>query len=580
MKDQNTKPKHLYRTLVSIAVVILLIYISNFDFAFERFDLTEEKRHSLTETTKDILRELEEPLFVKVYLKGEYPAEFKRLEKGVREKLDEMKAYAGSNLEYEFINPSASDDTELTKETYQYLSEEGLKYTSLQMRTNDGITEKILFPGALISYKGKTKPLQLLKSSERVPDLKMINNSLNNLEYEFARIINKIQSTETQSIAFTYGHGEASERESHDAQLALEETYNVSRIKFDGGLNDLSKMFSDTVRYRENLYDMIIISDPDSAFSDQDKFLLDQYLVRGGRVMLFMNPMSVNLDSLRKNQETMGVSRDLNIADMIFDHGIRFENNILIDRNCAPIALTTGQVGNQPKVEFFPWYYKPILVPESNHPIISNIDPVVTEFVSSLTVIEKDYLNETVLLESSGYTKALKQPVRVNAGIVSVDIDFTTNNSPHLPIGVMVEGKFRSAFLDRLPPEFLNNKQITFVEKTSKAGSLLVVADGNLIKNKFSPNGSTRYPIGYDRYAQRKIYGNEDFLLNAVNFMMNDERLINLRSRTITLRPLNQELTEEKRSSIQISNMALPIIAVIFLGIILAFVRGKKFAKK
>ncbi|MFT5148379.1 MAG: ABC-2 type transport system permease protein, partial [Flavobacteriales bacterium] len=310
------------------------------------------------------------------------------------------------------------------------------------------------------------------------------------------------------------------------------------------------------------------------------KFLLDQYLVRGGRVMLFMNPMSVNLDSLRKNQETMGVSRDLNIADMIFDHGIRFENNILIDRNCAPIALTTGQVGNQPKVEFFPWYYKPILVPESNHPIISNIDPVVTEFVSSLTVIEKDYLNETVLLESSGYTKALKQPVRVNAGIVSVDIDFTTNNSPHLPIGVMVEGKFRSAFLDRLPPEFLNNKQITFVEKTSKAGSLLVVADGNLIKNKFSPNGSTRYPIGYDRYAQRKIYGNEDFLLNAVNFMMNDERLINLRSRTITLRPLNQELTEEKRSSIQISNMALPIIAVIFLGIILAFVRGKKFAKK
>jgi len=576
MKDKSSNPKILLRTIMGVIIVILLIYISG--FSFKRFDLTEEKRHSLMPTTKEILEDLgDDPIFFKVYLKGDYPKEYKRLEKGIREKLDEMKAYAGDRLEYEFINPSISDDKEDKLKTYQQLADAGLKYTSIQVQTNDGMAEKIIFPGAIVTYKNEAKSLQILKSRTMVPDLEMINNSINNLEYEFARIINEILSTKRPTIAFTHGHGESSARKTQDAEMALAENYNVQRIEFDGNLNGLSKMLSDTVRYRQNLYDMLIISDPDSAFTDQEKFLLDQYMVRGGKVLLFMDPMDVNLDSLRRNQETMAVSRDLNISDMIYDHGIRFDKNILIDKNCAIIKLETGQTGNQKQYGYFPWYYKPVLIPGSGHPVVSNIDPLVTEFVSSISVIDKPHLEETVLLQSSESCLALRQPVRINAGIVGVELDFSQNNSPNLPIGALVEGKFKSAYIDRLPPAFANNTQVTFVEQSIEPSALLVVADGNFIVNRVSTTGQV-FELGYDRNAQRKIYGNKDFLLNAVNYMLNDERLINLRSRTITLRPLDAQIVDENSSLIKVGNMVLPSLLVVLIGLILAFVRRKKFA--
>lgn len=575
MKKLLNTGNHLVRTILSVALVILLVYLAN--FTFQRFDLTEEKRHSLTPTTIEILEELDDVLFIKVYLKGDFPAEYKRLEKNVREKLDEMKAYAGSNLEYEFINPSADVDPEVTRETYQYLADEGLKYTSISIRTADGIAEKIIFPGALVTYKGQTKPLQILKSNSPAPDLFMINRSINNLEYETARVINEIMSDYKPSIAFTTGHGEAISEQS-DAYRALEEFYNVSLVEFNGGLNDLSKMLDDSIRFRQNLYDMIIISDPDSTYTDQEKFLLDQYLVRGGKMLLFMDPMDVNLDSLRANQETMAVQRNLNLADMIYDHGIRFDPNIVIDGNCAKIEIVTGQVGNQPKLEQLPWYFSPVLIPNEDHPITANIDPIFTEFVSTVSVIEKENLNQSVILQSSDQSRALKQPVRVNASIAAVDIDFSRNNQPHLPIAVLAEGNFESAFIDRLPPEFTTNTQIAFVEKTRDKGALLVVSDGSLIRNRIAPNGRP-YPLGYDRYNNAIMYGNKEFLLNTVNYMFNDERLINLRSRSVTLRPLDQNITSNNRALIQTVNLLLPVLLVVLLALVYGVMRRRNRLK-
>ncbi|NND94555.1 MAG: hypothetical protein HKN45_06780, partial [Flavobacteriales bacterium] len=365
VRTYGNRAKSLYRTLVAIAIVVLLVLLSS--FAFIRFDLTEEKRHTLTPSSIELLEDLEDIVFVKVYLKGEYPAEFKRLEQAIRERLDEMKAFAGDNLEYEFINPSESDNRDERNEFYQYLQDSGLQYTNITFQTKDGVSEKIIFPGALITYRNQTMPVQLLKSNERAVDPEMINNSVNNLEYEFSHTIRRILMDKTPSIAFIQGHGENSRMETSDAEILLSESYVVTRVTIDGQLDALSIPIDDDGKRRLNKYDMLIISDPDSAFSDADRFMIDQFIMKGGKVIWCVDPLVADMDSLRNSQQTMAFKRELGIEEMLFQYGARLENNMLLDRSCAPIGITTGMMGNQPQIEMFPWYFKPVIVPRDPH---------------------------------------------------------------------------------------------------------------------------------------------------------------------------------------------------------------------
>lgn len=313
VREYNTRIKGLYELLLAIAICLGIIVLTS--FAFKRFDLTEEKRHTLTPATEELIQELDDIVFVKVYLQGEYPAEFKRLEQAVRERLDEMKAYAGDNLEYDFINPSESSDPEVRNEFYQYLQDSGLQYTNITLRSKDGVSEKILFPGALITYRNETMPLQLLKSSERAVDPEMINNSVNNLEYEFSHILRRITSDKSPHIAIIQGHGESSLLETSDAQKLLEESYPVERLTIDGQLSSLSLAVDESGKQRLNKYDLIIISDPDSSFSDADRFMIDQYIMRGGKVIWAVDPLIADMDSLREQQQTMAVNRELGIEE-------------------------------------------------------------------------------------------------------------------------------------------------------------------------------------------------------------------------------------------------------------------------
>ncbi len=343
VREYTNRLKGIYQLLLTIAICVGVIVLSS--FAFKRFDLTEEKRHTLTPSSVDLLENLDDIVFVKVYLKGEYPAEFKQLEQAVRERLDEMKAYAGDNLDYEFINPSENNDPEQRNEFYQYLQDSGLQYTNITLRSKDGTSEKILFPGALITYRNETMPLQLLKSSERAVDPEMINNSVNNLEYEFSHILRRITTDKSPHIAIIQGHGESSLLETSDAQKLLEESYPVARVTIDGQLNSLTIGANESGKQRLNKYELIIISDPDSSFSDADRFMIDQYLMRGGKVIWAVDPLVANMDSLRDSQQTMAINRDLGIDEMLFQYGVRLENNLLLDRNCARIGITTGRIG-------------------------------------------------------------------------------------------------------------------------------------------------------------------------------------------------------------------------------------------
>lgn len=575
VREYSNRSKSLFRLFLGIVILFSVVVLGSFEF--KRFDLTEEKRHTLKDATTELLQDLEDVVFIKVYLKGEYPAEYKRLERAIQERLDEMKAYAGSNLEYEFINPSESENQETRNKFYQYLQDEGLQYTNITFRTKDGVSEKIVFPGAIITYQGESAPVQLLKSNERAADPELINNSVVNLEYEFARTLRRVTSKKTPHIAFIEGHGELSPMETADAVKLLSESYVVERKRIDGQLNALSDPASQDGKNRVNRYDLIIIADPDSAYSDKDRFLIDQFLMRGGKVIWCIDPLQMDLDSLKNQQQTMALSRELGIEEMLFDYGVRIQKNLLLDRTCAPIGITTGMRGNQPQIELFPWYFQPVLVPRSSHPIVGNIDPVVTEFTSSIDTLSKADVKQTILLSSSEFTRVLRPPVRVNLNIVTIDPDFGNKTRPFQPVAVLLEGSFPTAFKNRVSPLY---KQEGFdLREKSLPTSMLVIADGDIFKNKVSPDGANYFTLGYDRYTRDKIYGNREFLLNAVNYMLDEASLISIRTKGIKLRQLNEELLNDSRGRIQALNMIIPLVIILILGISLTAIRRANYSK-
>lgn len=565
--------RDIIQLLLSFVIIGALAWLSSVFFV--RLDLTSEKRHTLTDNTIEFLEDLDELMYLKVYLKGEYPAMFKQLEIATREKLQEMRAYSNGNLEFEFINPSEVEDKATREENYRKLIESGLRYTTLQIREKDGVSEKIIFPAAEVTFRGKTLPLQLLKSQERLPSAEMINNSINNLEYELMNVFYQLQQAQKPRVAFLQGNGELDEMETGDIAQALDEFYRVDYVQIDGRINALTKRVAET-NYRENIYDALIVAKPTQPIDDKDKYIIDQFVMHGGKVIWLLDAMNASMDSLEGRDLTMALSMDLNLDDLLFKYGVRINKNLLIDRTCAPIGIMTGPMGNQQQMEYFPWYFKPLIVSDSNHPIVSNLDPIAMEFVSSIDTLPRKGVRKNILLTTSPYTRIFRSPVRVSLNIVRIDPDFGNNRSPEQPVAVMLNGTFESAFKNRLSPLMTDNAEIGFIEE-SKPTSMLVVADGDVVRNQVNRARGQIYPLGFDRYAGRKLYGNREFMVNAVNYMLGDASLISIRSRNVTLRQLDMERLLSEKLQWQILNIVLPVLLIFVLGFVQYFIRRKKY---
>jgi ABC-2 type transport system permease protein len=566
--------RDIVQLLLSLVIVGVIAALSS--AWFFRIDLTTEKRHTLSKDTREFLQELDEIIFVKVYLKGDYPAMFKKLEQATREKLFEMRAYSGGNLEFEFINPSDVEDEKTRNENYQKLVEEGLGYTTLQIREKDGVSEKVIFPAATVTHRGKALPLQLLKSQERMPNAEMINNSINNLEYELMNVFYQLRAVEKPKVAFLQGHGELDELESGDLARVLKDFYSVHYVRIDSQINALTERVAET-NYRENIYDALIVAKPTEPIGDKDKYIIDQFVMHGGKVLWLLDVMTASMDSLEGRDLTMGVSRDLNIDDLLFKYGVRINKNLLIDRACAPIGIMTGPMGNQQQMELFPWYFKPLVVSESNHPIVSNLDPIAMEFVSSIDTLSRKNVKKNILLTTSPHTRIMRSPVRISLNIVRIDPDFGNNNSPHQPVAVLLEGEFESAFKNRISPLLVKDAEFGFKE-VSKPTSMLVVADGDVARSRVNRARGQFYPLGYDRYAGRKLYGNREFLVNALNYMLGDASLISIRSRNVSLRQMDMERISAERTLWQVLNIGLPVLLILLLGVVQFAIRRKKYA--
>jgi len=570
-----SKSKVWVETLLGIVLLVLIGFIST--IKFQRFDLTEEKRHSLTSSTIRLLEELDEVVYVKVFLDGDFPADYQRLRQSIREKLDEMKAYAGDEIQYEFINPSEAEDRKSREEMYGELVKKGLQYTALQIREKDGVTEKIVFPGALISYRDKEVPLQILQNQQRTTDAQMVNRTINNLEYSFVNAIYQVRESEPKKVAFIEGHGELSALETRSFQNELEKHYEVDRVDIGGMVNALSRNVAGEGK-RINRYDAIIVAKPTEEFTEQDKYIIDQFVMLGGKVVWMIDAMQVSMDSLLTSDVTMALPLRTNLDDLLFNYGVRLNRDILLDRTCAPISLLTGPPGNE-RAELFPWYYKPILIPNVSHPIVANVDPILAEFISSIDTVEAPGITKKVILSTSEYTKILKSPARVSFNIVSIDPEFGSANRPNQPVAVLLEGEFESNFANRLPPNFLNENLLDFRDKSTLTRQL-VIADGDIAANPVNNDGTKFRELGFDAVLGRKMYGNTEFLINAMNFLLGDATLINVRSRTIALRKLDDERVLQEREQWQMLNIGLPILITILLGLGQWFWRKRAYSKK
>lgn len=551
--------------LFTLGILILVNVIGS--FLFHRFDMTEDQRYSLSEETRELVENMEDMVHFRIYLDGDLPPSLDRLKQATKEMLDELRAYQPKYIQYEFIDPSAIDDEEKRRAFYRELRDKGLKELIIQVREKGSRGEKILFPGAVVSM-GQEVVMELLGNRVQRPSEEAINKAIGNLEYKFAHTIRKLQRGEKPQVGILSGHGELGGREIYDAVDAMKNdaSYAVDTVEIDGRLNALKDL------------DALLVAKPEKAFSDKDKFILDQFIMNGGRVMWLVDPMQVSMDSLERGSTTMAIPYDLNIDDLLFTYGVRLNKDLVMDRNCANIGIVTNQKAGQPRIEQHPWYFYPTSSANGiEHPISSNIDPVRLKFVSTLDTVGRDSVKQTVLLNSSDQVRVLPSPARVSLNVISIDPGFERSNEAHRPLSVLLEGNFRSFFEGRIPPKIEKSEEIGFRER-SKETRMMVVGDGDLIKNRVDRDGQV-YPLGYDKYQRRRIYGNKDFIMNGMEYLLAEGKHPKLRS-GVTLRKLDPGKTEgEDRYYWQVVNVSVPIVLVILFGALQHYLRRKLYMK-
>jgi ABC-2 type transport system permease protein len=578
-KKRNVRLTNITQLLLGLTVIILANLISA--NVFTRFDLTAEKRYSLSEATREMLSEIDDIVYFRVYLEGEFPAGFKRLSRETRDMLNELRAY-NKNIEFEFINPSASSDNSERQGVYSMLAEKGLEPTELNVKTKEGTSQKIIFPGAIATYRGKEMPVNLLASRRGAAPEEVLNSSVQNLEFALADAIRKLADDYRPKIAFLEGHGELSKHETADAYLGLSEYYSIERIRLDEKLNSLSErlQIDSLTTSIVNKYEAIIVAKPDSAFGEKDKFIIDQFIMRGGKVLWLIDPVYASMDSLQKNTEAIGLNRDLGLTDMFFKYGFRVNSNLVMDLNALPIPVKVGDVGGQPKFEFFPWYYFPILTPLSDDPIVKNLNAIKTEFISSIDFVESSpEITKEVLLTTSRYSRTVNAPVYITLEFIGQKPDERLYRKEFVPVAAKIEGAFESLFNNRIPLEIANSSEIDF-QPVSKETKMIVIADGDIIRNQMQLSGGNYLPLplGYDRYTGQQ-FGNKELILNAMNYLTDDSGLISIRSRELKLRLLDRTKIEESRTFWQILNTVMPVLLVIAFGMIMGMVRKRKYAR-
>lgn len=571
----NQKRKDIFGFIILVSILICVNFIGQ--YVFKRLDLTSENRYSISEPTRELLQSLEDVVYIKVYLEGDFPASFKRLRNETKEMLDEFQAYSNGNLEFEFINPSEHPNIEERDKVYRNLYEKGLRPTDLEIKDDDGVSKKVVWPGAIATYQDIETPIQLLKSQMGASPQLILNQSIESLEYELANTIKKITTPFVEKIAFIEGHGELNKFETADIVGSLREFYEVERISINGRIDALTsrRMLQDSSAAIQLKYAAIVIANPDTFFTEKDKFIIDQYAMYGGKIIWLLEHTSVSMDSLRNKNTTLAVTRALNIEDQLFKYGVRFNTDLIQDLRAAPIPVVSGQYGNQVQTQLYPWLFYPLIASKNDHPINKNLDVVKLDFANSIDLVGNNDLKKTVLLSTSKTTKLVKTPTRVSLNMLSYEPPVEQFQKQNVPVAVLVEGEFNSLYANRLTPQMKNASLIQVKDKSFDT-QMLFISDGQFIRNEYKPSTNEYFALGFDKYT-KQVYANKTFFLNAMNYLLDDSGLILSNTKSFKIRLLNSQQIKENKQWIQIINTALPIVIIILIGVVFYLIRKKKY---
>ena len=557
------KKRDILSLVLAVVILVLLNVVGS--FVFHRFDLTSEKRYTLSDATKKLLGELNDIVYVKVYLEGEFPSGFKRLRDETREMLDEFRVYSNDNIEYEFINPNENPDKKQRDDIYKQLYKKGLQPTNLEVKEESGISQQIIFPAALVSHKGREMPWQLLKTNMGQSPEAQLNNSIQALEYEFASCIRNLTTAVKPQIGIVEGHGELDTLALRDIREALSEFYFLKQVNINEQLKSLDGLKA------------IIIAKPDTTFSEKDKFIIDQYVMKGGKILWAVDPLNTSMDSLRKTSRTIAIPYDLKLDDMLFKYGARLNPNMILDLQSSAIPVNKALRGQPPRFELMPWVFSPLLLPKSNHPIVKNLDVIKVEFAGSIDTIDVKGIQKTILLQSSKYAKTLNAPVRVDLRMVNMVPEEDQFRDSYRPVALLLEGEFESLYKNRIPPTLAADSAINYKEKGINT-KMIVISDGDIIRNEVQYSAGKAFPLGYDIYT-KQTYGNKNFILNCINYLCDDSGLISVRARELTLRLMDKKKLKNERLKWQAINTAIPLFVVLVFGIIYSVIRKRKYAR-
>lgn len=572
----DVKKSHILQLVLGLVIIIFLNVIGYFFFA--RIDLTQEKRYTLSESSKKLMSNLEDIVFIRCYLEGDIPSEYKKLRNETKEMLDQFRAY-NPDIEYEFVDPNGFENAKDKNEFYQRLFEKGFSPLLTTSTNNNSQVQQYIFPYLEITYKGRTTIVPLISSKNGFSSDGIVNVSIENLEYNLYTAIRSVATQQRGKVAFLYGHGEWQVENIWDFISSLNEYYTVDSISINEKLNALTERVYDSVNPNlvkiKNKFDCLIVAKPTSIFSYKDLYLIDQYIMHGGKVLWLVDPLLVSMDSLQTQANTFAISNFTGVDDILFRYGVKLNTNLVTDMQCAKIPIVTGQYqNNTPQMTYYPWNFFPEISPNANHIISDKISPVKMEFASSIDTTNSP-AKKTVLLSSSNRTRVLNSPVNVSLQMLKQKQDASLFNSGAKDVAILLEGEFSSAFKNRLTPEMELNSQMAYKD-FSDTTAMIVIADGDVVRNDFM-NGQL-LPLGYDKYT-RKMYGNKEFLVNCVNYLCGDEDLIPLRSREVIMRNLDLAKVEREKTAWQIVNVALPIVIIVLFGVLLAVLRKKTFTK-
>lgn len=553
----NWKSKKLgdLLTLTNALVALVLINLLA-SFHFFRLDLTEEKRYSIKQPTRDLLEKLDDVVYVDVYLEGDLNAGFKRFQTSIKETLEEFRIYSDNKVRYTFSNPAAAMGQKAQSEFMNELAAKGIQGLPVIESKDGQKTEKIVFPGALISYGGMEQGVMLFKTKTAQNSQEVLNQSIEGIEFELASTIHKLTGTDRKRVGFTTAHGELESREVASLWTTVSENYELKKI-------DLTQSITEC--------DVLIIAKPTQPFSEKEKYELDQFIMRGGKLVALIDKLDARMDSA-SSDTNFAFPYDLKLDDQFFKYGVRINADLIQDRVSSKYPVVISNAG-KPQMMKMDWPFYPLINQYADHVITRNLDASLLKFVSSIDTVKAVGVKKTPLLFSSAYSRKVSTPVKISINDLRKNVNPESFNEGPVPVGYLLEGNFTSVFRNRFLPEGVDKS--TFVEQGQS--KIILVADGDLARNDVNPKTGNPQQLGFDPFSNY-TFSNQDLIMNMIAYLSDEKGLISVRNKEVKIRPLDREKIRANRTYWQGLNLLAPLVLLVVFGVVRAFWRKKKYS--